>query len=259
MVRKALERGRPRLLREAVLPRLPPSPRSSPRSPTREGPRHPGRLPQPLRRRLPRGQAAARRRRHRHGHPRPGRGLRPGGAASRRAHLAHQRSEGGGCLYDYAAHPLDLAQLVPRRAASGVGGTVLDQRLLGRDRRRGLLDPLLRRAATSVQLSVNWSDESLAQDDDPDHALGHRRPDLRRPPGVQVYLREPRPRPTGYDEGWNVQYTTELTEPVWLLPARRGVQRADRRLRRRGARRPAADGAERLRAAPRSPTAIDRR
>jgi hypothetical protein len=31
-----------------------------------------------------------------------------------------------------------------------------------------------------------------------------------------VYLREGAPLPTGYRTGWNVRYTTELTEPVWF-------------------------------------------
>ena len=32
----------------------------------------------------------------------------------------------------------------------------------------------------------------------------------------QVYLREDAPLPPGYQPGWNVRYTTELTEPVWF-------------------------------------------
>ena len=32
----------------------------------------------------------------------------------------------------------------------------------------------------------------------------------------QVYLRDTAPAPAGYRHGWNVRYTTELTEPVWF-------------------------------------------
>ena len=32
----------------------------------------------------------------------------------------------------------------------------------------------------------------------------------------QVYLRENAAIPEGYGPGWNVKYTTELTEPVWF-------------------------------------------
>ena len=32
----------------------------------------------------------------------------------------------------------------------------------------------------------------------------------------QVYLRATAALPGGYRQGWNVRYTTELTEPVWF-------------------------------------------
>ena len=31
-----------------------------------------------------------------------------------------------------------------------------------------------------------------------------------------MYLRDTAADPRGYEEGWNVRYTTELTEPVWF-------------------------------------------
>jgi hypothetical protein len=33
---------------------------------------------------------------------------------------------------------------------------------------------------------------------------------------IQVYIRDPALAPEGYTQGWNVRYTTELTEPVWF-------------------------------------------
>ncbi|MCW2988674.1 MAG: oxidoreductase-like protein, partial [Solirubrobacterales bacterium] len=32
----------------------------------------------------------------------------------------------------------------------------------------------------------------------------------------QVYLRDGAPLPAGYEQGWNIRYTTELTQPVWF-------------------------------------------
>ena len=63
--------------------------------------------------------------------------LRPKGGTWR-----SRRSEGGGCLYDYAAHPLDLLTWYLGEP-SPVGGTVLGKRLLRRHRGRGLLHALL--------------------------------------------------------------------------------------------------------------------
>ena len=57
-----------------------------------------------------------------------------------------ERTEGGGCLYDYAAHPINLVNWLLRPA--GAGGRHDDDRdLLGRHRRRGLLDLRLCRTA----------------------------------------------------------------------------------------------------------------
>jgi hypothetical protein len=33
---------------------------------------------------------------------------------------------------------------------------------------------------------------------------------------VQVFFRDTAKVPAGYQEGWNVRYTTDLTEPVWF-------------------------------------------
>jgi len=33
---------------------------------------------------------------------------------------------------------------------------------------------------------------------------------------VQVYLRDTAPRIEGFEQGWTVKYTTELTDPVWF-------------------------------------------
>ena len=53
-----------------------------------------------------------------------------------------QRTEGGGCLYDYAAHVLDLVNWYIGEPV-GVGGTGAEQRVLARDRRRSLQHPVL--------------------------------------------------------------------------------------------------------------------
>ena len=126
----------PRVLREAARAR-PGGGRGARAARPGEGAGHPGRLPQPLRRLVPRGQAAARPRRDRHGAWRPRRGLRPGRRAQAGRPLLAQsrRGSGGGCLYDYAAHPLDLLTWYLGDPESVVGSPP-HQHLLRRDRRR---------------------------------------------------------------------------------------------------------------------------
>ena len=112
---------------------------------------HPGRVPQPLRRRLPRGQDPARRRRDRRGHARPRRGLRPGRAQAQGRHLAQPRRRGRRQplrLRRASAQPLEL---VPRRA-HGRRRDRAQQHLLARDRRRGLRDAVLPRRQERADL-----------------------------------------------------------------------------------------------------------
>ncbi len=126
---------------------------------------------------LRRSQAAPGRRRDRRGAPRPGRGLRPGRAASQGRHVAERRAEGGGCLYDYAAHPLDLLTWYLGEP-SAVGGTLLGS-IFSATTEDEVYTTLFYDGSVSAQISVNWSDESfrkmstkltLIGDDRPDHA-----------------------------------------------------------------------------------------
>ena len=129
---------------------------------------------------------------------------------------AASKAEGGGCLYDYAAHPLNLLTWYfgepGRRRRHGARPG-----LLARDRRRGLSHALLPRRRRRAQLSVNWCDESQRKMTTRSRSgarTAGSTPTARR---CQVYLRDDADRPrraTG--PGWNVRYTTELTDPVWF-------------------------------------------
>jgi predicted dehydrogenase len=79
--------------------------------------------------------------------------LRPRGTSWR-----IQRSEGGGCLYDYAAHPLNLLNwyLGEPRA---VGGSILNK-IFSKDTDDEVFGTLYYEGDKSAQISVNWSDES---------------------------------------------------------------------------------------------------
>ncbi|CAN5650626.1 hypothetical protein BH23PSE1_BH23PSE1_04010 [soil metagenome] len=122
------------------------------------------------------------------------------------------RVEGGGCLYDYAAHPINLVNWcfgVPDQ----ISGTVMNG-IFSADTDDEVYSTFTYRSGLSVQLSVNWSDAS--------HRKMSTRMTLTGPGGrisadrqeVQAYLRAPVPGLDGYGEGWSVKYTTELTAPV---------------------------------------------
>ena len=119
--------------------------------------------------------------------------LKPKGATWR-----SQRSEGGGCLYDYAAHPINLLNWYLGEPI-GVGGTVLSRSSRARPTTRSFSTLYYADGATGADLG-QLVRRVAAQDDHPDHALGHRRagstPTARR---CQVYLRDTAPIPDGYE------------------------------------------------------------
>ena len=123
-----------------------------------------------------------------------------------------QRSEGGGCLYDYAAHPINLVNWY-FGAPSGVGGTVLNGIFSNEDE---VFSTLYFRDGKSAQISVNWSDEACRRMTTKITVWGTTGRIFADRQECQVYLRDTAKIPEGYKQGWNIRYTTELTEPVWF-------------------------------------------
>ncbi|MFI3137761.1 MAG: Gfo/Idh/MocA family oxidoreductase [Methylococcaceae bacterium] len=125
-----------------------------------------------------------------------------------------QRAEGGGCLYDYAAHPLNLLNWY-FGAPLGVGGSVLNK-IFSKDTDDEVFGTLYFDGGKSAQISVNWSDESYRKMSTKITIWGTNGRITADRQEVQVYLRDTATLPTGYQPGWNVRYTTDLTEPVWF-------------------------------------------
>jgi predicted dehydrogenase len=123
-----------------------------------------------------------------------------------------QREEGGGCLYDYAAHPIDLLNWYLGEPV-GVGGTVLKP-IFSRNLDDEVFSTLFYPGGKTAQVSVNWSDESQRKMTTRVTVWGTAGRIYVDRQEVQVYLRDTAPIPEGYEQGWNVRYTTELTEPV---------------------------------------------
>jgi len=135
--------------------------------------------------------------------------LRPKGATWRSS-----KTEGGGCLYDYACHAVDLINFIyatPER----VEGTVLNK-IFSADVDDEVYATFHFPGGASGQLAANWSDESFRK-----MSLqitvwgtnGRMRIDRQE---IQAYLKDDAPAAPGMQRGWNTHYTTELTEPVWF-------------------------------------------
>jgi predicted dehydrogenase len=125
-----------------------------------------------------------------------------------------QKSEGGGCLYDYAAHPLNLLNWyfgVPTQVSGSVMASVFSE---------GIDDEVYSTLRWSDgltgQLSVNWSDESHRKMSTKITLIGtNGRIQVDRQE-CQVYLRAPVEGLPDYGTGWTVKYTTELTQDRWF-------------------------------------------
>jgi predicted dehydrogenase len=125
-----------------------------------------------------------------------------------------QREEGGGCLYDYAAHPVDLLSWYAG-APLGVGGTILGS-VFSENTEDEVFSTLYYPDKVSAQLSVSWSDESFRKMTTQVTITGTAGRIHADRQEVQVYLRDSAPDIPGYEKGWNVHYTTDLTENVWF-------------------------------------------
>ena len=125
-----------------------------------------------------------------------------------------QRKEGGGCLYDYAAHVINLVNWYIGEPVA-VGGTALN-RVFSREIDDEVASTLYFPEGKTAQISVNWSDESYRKMTTRITIWGTAGRIYVDRQECQVYLRDTARIPTGYEQGWNVRYTTELTEPVWF-------------------------------------------
>jgi predicted dehydrogenase len=125
-----------------------------------------------------------------------------------------KRSEGGGALYDYAAHVINLVNWYLGEPTE-VAGTALPQ-VFSQDTDDAAFSTFRFDGGRTGQLSVYWSDESYRKMTTRVTIWGTAGRIFADRQECQVYLRDTAPIPPGYEEGWNVRYTTDLTEPVWF-------------------------------------------
>ena len=135
--------------------------------------------------------------------------LRPKGATWRSA-----KNEGGGALYDYACHAIDLVNFIVA-TPSAVDGVVRNS-IFSRDVDDEIYGTLRFADGASGQLCVNWSDESFRKMSTKISIWGSNGRVTADRQECQLYLREPHPALPGVDKGWTVRYTTDLSDEVWF-------------------------------------------
>ena len=135
--------------------------------------------------------------------------LRPKGSTWR-----SQKSEGGGCLFDYSCHAIDLVNYLVGRPIS-VSGTVLNS-VFSSDVDDEIYSTFQFGEGFYGQLATNWSDESFRKMSVKLSFWGDNgRINVDRQE-LQIYIRTLPESLEGFETGWNTRYTTELTAPVWF-------------------------------------------
>ena len=124
------------------------------------------------------------------------------------------KNEGGGALYDYACHAIDLVNFVYGAPAS-VGG-VVRHGVFSDDVEDEIYATLYYPGGASGQLCVNWSDESFRKMSTKISIWGTNGRITADRQECQIYLREPHAALPNADKGWTVRYTTDLSEDVWF-------------------------------------------
>jgi scyllo-inositol 2-dehydrogenase (NADP+) len=124
------------------------------------------------------------------------------------------KSEGGGALYDYACHAIDLVNFIVGVPASVSG--VVRHGIFSRDVDDEVYGTFYYPDGASGQLCVNWSDESFRKMSTKISVWGTNGRLTADRQECQVYLREPHTGMPEAGKGWNVHYTTDLTEAVWF-------------------------------------------
>lgn len=125
-----------------------------------------------------------------------------------------RKSEGGGCLFDYACHAIDLVNYLAGRPL-GVSGTVMNS-VFSTDVDDEVYSTFYFAKGVKGQLATNWSDETFRKMSVKLNFWGaNGRINVDRQE-IQVYLRSLAEPFENFRPGWNVRYTTDLTRPVWF-------------------------------------------
>lgn len=119
--------------------------------------------------------------------------------------------EGGGCLYDYASHVINLIQEILGRPEK-IFGTLL-KKIYSRNVEDAVYSLLGLRNGLSGVLLVNWSDETYRKMSTTLTVTGKKGKIICDATEIKIYLKEPCD-PEKLDKGWTIKYITDLALPV---------------------------------------------
>lgn len=119
--------------------------------------------------------------------------------------------EGGGCLYDYASHVLNLLQEVVGRPVKA-GGTILKS-IYSNGVEDAVYSLLTLQSGVSGVISVNWSDETYRKMSTSLTLQGKKGKIICDATEIKIYLKEAN-EAEKLDKGWTIKYITDFALPV---------------------------------------------
>lgn len=122
-----------------------------------------------------------------------------------------KKEEGGGCLYDYASHVLNLIQEIVGKPKF-VKGTQLKS-IYSKGVEDAVYSTLILDSGISGCLSVNWSDETYRKMSTSVTVLGKKGKIICDATEIKIYLKEENTK-ENLQKGWTIKYITEFAIPV---------------------------------------------
>jgi predicted dehydrogenase len=120
-------------------------------------------------------------------------------------------AEGGGCLYDYASHVINLIQEVIGKPVEAKG--TLLKKFYSKNVEDSVFSSLILDNGLSGTISVNWSDETYRKMSTSLMILGEKGKIICDATEIKIYLKEENKKEQ-LNKGWTVKYITDLAIPV---------------------------------------------
>jgi scyllo-inositol 2-dehydrogenase (NADP+) len=121
-------------------------------------------------------------------------------------------TEGGGCLYDYACHGIDLINFMVGQPSSVSGATT--RSIFSSSVEDEVYANLHFSSGVNAQISANWSDDSFRKMSTVLTIWGKKGKMTVNRQELNIYLKKAVDEKS-LNEGWTTFYTTSLTDQVW--------------------------------------------
>lgn len=122
-----------------------------------------------------------------------------------------EKKAGGGCLYEFASHNIDLVNYLlgpPDYVSGSVMQSIFSKNV------EDLVSTTFHYAnGVTGQVTANWSDETFRKPANIVTLFGTKGKLIANKHEYKVYLREPDPE-NGFEHGWNTRYITEFSKSV---------------------------------------------